>query len=224
MRWQEKAWVDRKVMVDITNDFVKFKKEKHGDDSVLLICDNLDAHCYKPVREIFGAANILVWFCVPGCTDLIQPIDAGIGRSIRIYVGHDLDKWLSVDENLEAWEDRLSAKDRRILMTNLLAGAMSTILSDEKKNVRIGSFARTGCLIELANRRLSDGTSTDDVIKPQGLTGKYSIPSLNIVDEHVNLETNVPSETMPNSSVDNITPEQVIVYSIIWLNLTNQQM
>ena len=152
----------------------------------------------------------MVWYCVPGCTDLIQPIDAGIGRSIRIYVGHNLDKWLSFDENLEAYEGKLSAKDCRILMTNLLAGAMSKILSDEKKNVRIGSFARTGCLIELTNRKLSDGKSTDDEIKPQGLTGKYSIPSLNIVDEHVDLEANVPSETMPNSSIDNITPEQRI--------------
>ena len=164
----------------------------------------------KKIRDIFGAANILVWYCVPGCTDLIQPIDAGIGRSIRIYVGHDLDKWLSVDDNLEAWEDRLCAKDRRILMTNLLAGAMSNILSDEKKNVRIGSFARTGCLIELTNRRLSDGTNTDDVIKPQGLTGKYSIPSLDIVDEDVDLETNVPDETIPESDIDNFTPEEVI--------------
>jgi len=47
VRWQEKAWVDRPVMVDIAKDFVKFKKEKHGDDSVLLICDNLDAHCHE---------------------------------------------------------------------------------------------------------------------------------------------------------------------------------
>ena len=145
MRWQEKARVDRPVMVDIAKDSVKFKKEKHGDDSVLLIYDNLDAHCHEKIRDIFGAANILVWYCVPDCTDLIQPIDAGIGHSIRIYVRHDLDKWLSVDDNLEAWEDRLCAKDRRILMTNLLAGAMSNILSDEKKNVRISSFTRTRC-------------------------------------------------------------------------------
>ena len=50
-------------------------------------------------------------YCVPGCTDLIQLIDTGIGHSIWIYVGHDLDKWLSFDENLEAWEGKLSAKD-----------------------------------------------------------------------------------------------------------------
>ena len=97
-------------MIDIANNFVEFKKEKHGDDSILLICDNLDAHCCKTVLDIFGAANILVWFCVPACTDLVQPIDAGIGRSIRLSVGHCLDKWLSIEGNLEAWEGGLSAK------------------------------------------------------------------------------------------------------------------
>jgi hypothetical protein len=91
-------------MKDIAHDFVRFKREHHGDDHILLICDNLDAHCCDEVLEIFSSANILVWFVVPACTDLIQPIDAVIGRSLRIHVGHSLDKWLSVDDNLDLWE------------------------------------------------------------------------------------------------------------------------
>ena len=90
----------------------------------------------------------MVWSVVPGCTDLIQPIDAGIGRSVRIYVGRALDRWLSIDDNLDEWEGKLSASDRRVMMTNFLATAMDTILSEEKKEVCIGSFLRTGCLIE----------------------------------------------------------------------------
>jgi hypothetical protein len=158
VRWQKNAWVDRPVMIQIARTFVEFKRAKHGDDHVLLICDNLDAHCFSDVLDIFAYANILVWFCVPGCTDLIQPIDAGIGRSIRIYVGHALDKWLSLDENLQAWEERLSAMERRIMMTNFCAEAMSKMLSDEKKGVRIGAFKQTGCLMELNNRQLADGS------------------------------------------------------------------
>ena len=117
---------------------------------MLLFADNLDAHCYQPVLDIFASANVLVWFVVPGCTgDLIQPIDAGIGRSIRIYVGHALDtRWLSVDDNLDKWwEGKLSASEQRIMMTNFLASAMDKMmLSEEKKKeeVRIGSFQRTG--------------------------------------------------------------------------------
>jgi hypothetical protein len=140
VRWQQKAWVDRAVMVEIAQEFVQFKREKHGDKAVLLICDNLDAHCFEDVLVIFGSANILVWFCVPGCTDLIQPIDAGIGRSIRIYVGHALDKWLSIEENFDLWEDKLSCKDRRIMMTHFLAEAMEKMLSEEKKMSDWGHF------------------------------------------------------------------------------------
>ena len=147
---------------------------------MLLFADNLDAHCHLPVLEKFAQANIFVWFVVPGCTDLIQPIDAGIGRSIRIYVGHALDRWLSIDDNLDLWEGKLKASERRVMMTNFLASAMDKILSEEKKSVRIGSFRRTGCLIELHNRELAQPDRntkfSDDYIKPQGIVGKYIIP------------------------------------------------
>ena len=46
-------------MVEIANDFVKYKVDKHGNDWVLLIFDNLDAHCYGEDLNIFGEANIL---------------------------------------------------------------------------------------------------------------------------------------------------------------------
>ena len=107
---------------------------------LLLFADNLDSHCYGPVSEVFSAANILVWFIVPGCTDLVQPIDAGIGRSIRIYVGHALDRWLSIGDNLDQWEGKLKASERRVMMTNVLSLAMEKMLSEEKKSVRIGAF------------------------------------------------------------------------------------
>ena len=66
------------------------------------------------------------------------------------------------------------------MMTNFLASAMKKILSEEKKSVRIGSFRRTGCLIGLHNRELTQPDReikfSDDYIKPQGLVGKYVIP------------------------------------------------
>ena len=119
---------------------------------MLLFADNLDAHCHLPVLENFAQANTFVWFFFSGCTDLIQPIYAGIGRSIRIYVGRSLDIWLSIDDNLYLWEGNLKESERRLMMTNFLASAMDKIISEEKKSVRIGSFRRTGCLIELHNR------------------------------------------------------------------------
>ena len=121
VRFQAKAWVDRSVIKGIATGFVCFKRENHDNDHILLICDNLDAHCCEEVLEIFANANILVWFVVPAWTDLIQPIDAGIGRSIRIYVGHALDKWLSVDDNLDLWEGTISASEWRMLMSRIIS-------------------------------------------------------------------------------------------------------
>ena len=97
-----------------------------------------------------------------------------------IYVGHALYRWLSIDENLDLWEENQKESERRAMMTNFLASAMDKILPEEKKSVRIGSFCRTGCLIDLHNRELAQTDRnikfSDDYIKPQGLVGKYVIP------------------------------------------------
>ena len=39
-------------MIDIARKFTEFKQEKHGDYTVFLFADNLDAHCHKPVIDI----------------------------------------------------------------------------------------------------------------------------------------------------------------------------
>ena len=53
----------------------------------------------------------------PGKTDQVQPVDRGMGRQIKIYMGQEEDKWLEDDSNLEKWEDNLlTASDRRILI------------------------------------------------------------------------------------------------------------
>ena len=53
----------------------------------------------------------------PNETDQVQPIDRGMGRQVKIYLGQQLDAWLEDDDNLEKWEDnKLSASDCRILL------------------------------------------------------------------------------------------------------------
>ena len=86
--------------------------------------------------DIFTQANIFVWFVVPGCTDLIQPIDAGIGRTIRMYVGHALDRWLLIDDSLNEWEGKLKASERRVMMTNFLTSARKKIYQ-KRKNLSV---------------------------------------------------------------------------------------
>jgi hypothetical protein len=112
---------------------------------------------------------VFVFFCVPQCTDSIQAIDAGIGRSLRIHIGHELDSWLSDDNNLDKWESGFSAAQRRVLMTHLLAKAVKKVNDDD--SLRIGAFERTGSLITLLPNLEQDGK-----IKPQGLSLPYVIP------------------------------------------------
>ena len=86
--WQEKAWVDSKVMRELAHSFVSHKTSAHGDKWVILFCDNLSAHLDTEVREIFGAGKVFLCFFPPNMTNFIQPIDAGLGRSVRTRIGH----------------------------------------------------------------------------------------------------------------------------------------
>ena len=48
-------------MVKIAQSFVENKRKKIGDLPVLLICDNLDAHCCEDVLKIFSSANMTTY-------------------------------------------------------------------------------------------------------------------------------------------------------------------
>ena len=89
-------------------------------------------------------------------TDKIHPIDAGCGRMMKDKIGATMETWLEEENNLNKWQDRLSAKDRRILMTQWTGEVWSEPSNDETL------FEKTGCFLT------ADGS--DDVkISPQGL-------------------------------------------------------
>ena len=59
------------------------------------------------------------------------------------------------------------------------------------------------------NRELVDGTNTDDLIKPQGLTSKYPVPVLDVLPENIGFDPITPSETFPVHDIDNFAPDIV---------------
>ena len=71
-----------------------------------------------------------------------------------------MEEWLEEDENLDMWHDSLSAKQRRILMTQWTGKAWRKLSSDKMFAKKL--FIKTGCLMT------ADG-SDDDMITPQGL-------------------------------------------------------
>ena len=86
--------------------------------------------------------------------------------------------------------------------------------NSEKKSVRIGTFCRTGCVIESNNRQLEEADGniqfSDDYIKSQGLKGKYEIPSCT---GHAGMgiwveEVEVPEAQENASSIDSIVNKE----------------
>ena len=140
---------------------------------VLLFCDNLKARLDEEVKRIFGDAKVLLFYFPPNMTNFIQPIDAGLGRSVRIAIGNYLDLWLMDADNMERWESKLTAGERRILSIGFLGQAMRKIMTADYDDMRVGCFERTGCLMTLiANNEY------DRKINPQGMKiGSFSIPS-----------------------------------------------
>ena len=97
MLFQKHAWVDTPTMKTLANDFINHVKERHNCLGVLLLCDNLAAHASDEVKETFHKGNVLLCYFPPCATESMQPIDTGIGRSIRCAVGNLLDKWLLIE-------------------------------------------------------------------------------------------------------------------------------
>ena len=53
---------------------------------------------FMMMSEKIGDKKVFLCYFPPGMTNFIQPIDAGLGRSVRISVGNFLDEWLMIEE------------------------------------------------------------------------------------------------------------------------------
>ena len=81
--------------------------------------------------------------------DKAQPVDAGFGVQMKLKIGSSLNKWLENEENLEKWHDKMSAKERRILMTEWTGKTLDD--KSKRKDFIRRSFAKTGCLRLIAS-------------------------------------------------------------------------
>ena len=140
---------------------------------MLLFCNNLGAHVRDDIRKSFGDNKVFFCYFPPGMTNFIQSIDAGLGRSVRIYVGNFMDKWLMIEENMERWESKWTAAERRIMISKWVGNAMQFVMQPNNDSACIGAFERTGCLLTWI-----PNDTHDLKIRPQGMpVGKFSIPT-----------------------------------------------
>ena len=126
-----------------------------------MLQDNLDS---QKQREYLDYLSIYCQtddhFVPPNHTDEVQPVDDGLGRQIKLYIGQEEDAWLEDDANLTKWENNeLTASDRRILIAQWYCKAYKRAV--ESLALR-KYFEHTGALLT------ADG-SGDDLIKLEGL-------------------------------------------------------
>ena len=106
-------------------------------------------------REI----NAIIYLLPENHTDKVQPIDAGFGKKMKAKIGEAMEEWLEEEENLDMWHDSLSAKQRKILMTQWTGKAWRKLSSDKMFAKKL--FMKTGLM--------TANSSDVDMIKPQRL-------------------------------------------------------
>ena len=131
----------------------------------LLTLDNLHGQTTEKFKACMKKdCNSLVWHYPGGCTDTLQPIDAGLGALIKVEVGKQLDIWLKNGDNLERWESNaLTASDRRVLLTKWVATAVDIV--DNRPNYRFRLFEKTGSLMT-ADGTCGERTNLEGLTEP----------------------------------------------------------
>ena len=83
----------------------------------------------------------------PNCTDLVEPIDAGIGAAIKNRMNKMLEEDMEIsEERSDAWFDgTVTTSERRVLYSKLLAKAHAKIDPEKIKKC----FKRMGCYLDM---------------------------------------------------------------------------
>ncbi|KAL1508703.1 hypothetical protein AB1Y20_004798 [Prymnesium parvum] len=171
--WQDKAWVDRPLAIEWVEDVIApfiAAERRAGVANLatryLLFQDNLDSQKQPEYISSLKDLGVDDHKLPPNETDQVQPIDRGLGRQVKIYIGQQMDEWLDDDDNLTKWEDNsLSASDRRILLGTWYYRAVNKALQGEAK---LKYFQHAGAMLT------ADGTD-DDLIKLEGAPVGYKV-------------------------------------------------
>jgi hypothetical protein len=167
--YNEKAWADPQFTIAWLKRSMKAAvSELCGDGKpVLLLADNLSGQDVRAsagdigrrARDTASSIGVEWWNLVSGCTDTLQPVDAGLGRELKRMIGKISGEWLADETNLLRWEGGrvsnppqpsdvkpLAATDRRVLMATWAAIAWKRICARQTMLQRY--FERTGCALQ----------------------------------------------------------------------------
>ena len=103
--FQEKAWADREFCNKWAQEFASpWLKQHHPQEETLMFMDNLDGQVNPSFKDILKQANCTRFLLPPETTDHTQPVDGGLGKSVKGEIPNELELWLGNEENLNKWE------------------------------------------------------------------------------------------------------------------------
>ena len=199
--FQPNAWADSEFSEEWINKTLK-PAVAASKDEFILFCDNLSCQVKDQFKSAVRKLNGIVYYGPANATDQWQPIDKGYGYLMKNKIRQMQEDWLMEGDNIDIWhgnsEQKLTVGQRRILLTQWVAGAAKSLQGPDYDRVRKSYFERTGCLIT------ADG-SEDDQIKPEGLPNFKVIPPMTNPENEIELEIATPEPV--EAPADVIEPE-----------------
>ena len=132
----------------------------------------------------------------------MQPIDAGYGYVFKKLIARCQNEWLENENNIDLWlgiDDRkLTAADRRILITQWAGEAAEILKGPDYDHFRWRCFEKNGMLLT------ADGSS-DDKVAPEGLKNFQVMESLPMKENDL-IEIETP-EAKPDPSDEIVEDE-----------------
>ena len=197
--FQSYAWADSDFCIQWARRTFQ-RGLKGADDELpaaqsLLLMDNLHGHTteeFKMYLHMF--CNTLLWHFPAGCTDEVQPIDAGYGRRLKVNTGQALDEWFRHGDNLLKLEcNALTASERLVLITNWVGEATDRIdkLPYDQARGRTSSREDNGvpplyrhCLFEKTGTAMTVDNTGDDKISLEGLEERFRYTFMDVEDQN----------------------------------------
>ena len=130
----------------------------------------------------------------------MQPIDAGYGYVFKKLIARCQNEWLENENNIDLWlgiDDRkLTAADRRILITQWAGEAADILKGSDYDHFRWRCFEKTGMLLT------ADGSS-DNKVAPEGLKNFQVMESLPMKENDlIEIETPEPKPDPSDAIVE----------------------
>ena len=132
----------------LQGEFKGYKEEVCGDAPALMLCDNMKAQKDpENLKYLQTEVSTQTYFGPTEETDKWQPVDQGWGQLWKQKLLSGLEAWIDEDPSNELqWEEgKMTARDQRVLLTQLVGTAHQELESEAYEAARARYFMKTGC-------------------------------------------------------------------------------